>query len=93
MQVVPISILRSILTCVIRALKTVYHQITAMDADVITLETSCSGLQLLDVFHEQGYPNAIGSGVYDLHSPRNPSADNIRTVIDAALKTIPTERL
>ena len=68
-------------------------QITTMDADVITIETSRSGLQLLEVFHEQGYPNAIGPGVYDIHSPRTPTADNMRTVIDAALKTIPAERL
>ncbi|WP_010114821.1 5-methyltetrahydropteroyltriglutamate--homocysteine S-methyltransferase [Acinetobacter sp. P8-3-8] len=68
-------------------------QITAMDADVITIETSRSGLQLLEVFHEQNYPNAIGPGVYDIHSPRSPSADNMRTVIDGALKTIPAERL
>lgn len=68
-------------------------QITAMNADVITIETSRSGLQLLEVFHEQGYPNAVGPGVYDIHSPRTPSADNMRTVIDAALKTIPAERL
>lgn len=68
-------------------------QITAMDADVITIETSRSGLQLLEVFHEQGYPNAIGPGVYDIHSPRTPTVDNMRTVIDGALKTIPAERL
>ena len=68
-------------------------QITAMDADVITIETSRSGLQLLDVFHEQGYPNAVGPGVYDIHSPRTPTSDNMRTVIDGALKTIPAERL
>lgn len=68
-------------------------QITAMDADVITIETSRSGLQLLEVFHEQGYPNAIGPGVYDIHSPRTPTIDNMRTVIDGALKTIPAERL
>lgn len=68
-------------------------QITAMDADVITIETSRSGLQLLQVFHEQGYPNAIGPGVYDIHSPRTPSAKNMRTVIEGALQTIPAERL
>lgn len=68
-------------------------QITAMDADVITIETSRSGLQLLEVFHEQGYPNAIGPGVYDIHSPRTPSAENMRTVINGALETIPAERL
>lgn len=68
-------------------------QITAMDADVITIETSRSGLQLLQVFHEQGYPNAIGPGVYDIHSPRTPSIESMRTVIEAALQTIPPERL
>ncbi|ENV48203.1 5-methyltetrahydropteroyltriglutamate-homocysteine S-methyltransferase [Acinetobacter brisouii CIP 110357] len=68
-------------------------QITEMDADVITIETSRSGLQLLEMFHQQGYPNAIGPGVYDIHSPRTPSADNMRTVINGALQTIPAERL
>ena len=68
-------------------------QITAMDADVITIETSRSGLQLLDVFHQQGYPNAIGPGVYDIHSPRTPSIEQMRTVMDAALTSISAERL
>ncbi len=68
-------------------------QIKAMDADVITIETSRSGLQLLEIFHEQGYPNAIGPGVYDIHSPRTPSEVNMKVVIDGALATIPAERL
>jgi len=68
-------------------------QIKAMDADVITIETSRSGLQLLEVFHEQGYPNAIGPGVYDIHSPRTPNEANMKVVIDGALQTIPAERL
>ncbi len=68
-------------------------QIKAMDADVITIETSRSGMQLLDVFHEQGYPNAIGPGVYDIHSPRTPNANNMKTVIDGALESIPASRL
>lgn len=68
-------------------------QIKAMDADVITIETSRSGLQLLDVFHQQGYPNAIGPGVYDIHSPRTPNAENMKVVIDGALQSIPAERL
>lgn len=68
-------------------------QIKAMDADVITIETSRSGLQLLDVFHQQGYPNAIGPGVYDIHSPRTPNAKNMRVVIDGALQSIPADRL
>ena len=41
-------------------------QIKAIDADAITIETSRSGLQLLEVFHEQGYSNAIGARVYDI---------------------------
>lgn len=68
-------------------------QIKAMDADVITIETSRSGLQLLNVFHEQGYPNAIGPGVYDIHSPRTPNASNMQVVIEGALQSIPPERL
>ena len=68
-------------------------EIKAMDADVITIETSRSGLQLLDVFHAQGYPNAIGPGVYDIHSPRTPNEANMKVVIDGALATIPAERL
>lgn len=68
-------------------------QIKAMDADVITIETSRSGLQLLDVFHQQGYPNAVGPGVYDIHSPRTPNASSMKVVIDGALQSIPAERL
>lgn len=68
-------------------------EIIAMDADVITIETSRSGLQLLEIFHQQSYPNAIGPGVYDIHSPRTPDAEDMRIVIDGALKSIPAERL
>lgn len=68
-------------------------QIKAMDADVITIETSRSGLQLLEVFHQQGYPNAVGPGVYDIHSPRTPNASSMKAVIDEALQSIPAERL
>ncbi|AOA58504.1 5-methyltetrahydropteroyltriglutamate--homocysteine S-methyltransferase [Acinetobacter larvae] len=68
-------------------------QISAMDADVITIETSRSGLQLLDVFQQHAYPNAVGPGVYDIHSPRTPNAAHMRQVIDKALQSIPAERL
>lgn len=68
-------------------------QITAMDADVITIETSRSGLQLLDAFEQQAYPNAIGPGVYDIHSPRTPNWQSMQTVMDTALRSIPAERL
>ena len=69
------------------------EHILAMDADVITIETARSGLQLLDAFKENGYHNAIGPGVYDIHSPRTPSAQNMQVVIDEAIKYIPKERL
>lgn len=64
-----------------------------MDADVITIETSRSGLQLLDAFKDGSYSNAIGPGVYDIHSPRTPSDENMQVVIDEAIKYIPAERL
>ncbi|OOR93435.1 5-methyltetrahydropteroyltriglutamate--homocysteine S-methyltransferase [Moraxella caviae] len=67
--------------------------ISAMDADVITIETARSGLQLLDAFKGNGYHNAIGPGVYDIHSPRTPSANDMQVVIDEAVKYVPVERL
>lgn len=71
--------------------------IAAMDADVITIETARSGLQLLDAFkkddNSEGYSNAIGPGVYDIHSPRTPAPDNMQVVIDEAIKYIPKEHL
>lgn len=69
------------------------NHISAMDADVITIETARSGLQLLDAFKNDGYHNAIGPGVYDIHSPRTPSAEAMQVVIDEAKKYIPVERL
>ncbi|MBV8656776.1 MAG: 5-methyltetrahydropteroyltriglutamate--homocysteine S-methyltransferase [Burkholderiales bacterium] len=67
--------------------------IAAMDADVITIETSRSAMALLDAFGEFAYPNEIGPGVYDIHSPRVPSAGEIETLLRKALKVIPAERL
>lgn len=69
------------------------EHISAMDADVITIETSRSGLQLLDAFKDGEYQNAIGPGVYDIHSPRTPTSDSMQVVIDAAINYIPAERL
>lgn len=69
------------------------EHISNMDADVITIETSRSGLQLLDAFKDNAYQNAIGPGVYDIHSPRTPNAENMQIVIDEATKYVPVERL
>ena len=56
--------------------------IAAMDADVITIETSRSDMELLDVFKSFAYPNEIGPGVYDIHSPNIPTKEQIVLLID-----------
>ena len=55
--------------------------ITAMDADVISIETSRSKMELLDAFAARGYPNEIGPGVYDIHSPRIPAVEEMRSLL------------
>ncbi|WP_115720089.1 5-methyltetrahydropteroyltriglutamate--homocysteine S-methyltransferase [Gallaecimonas mangrovi] len=67
--------------------------IAALDADVITIETSRSANELLDVFREYAYPNEIGPGVYDIHSPRIPSVDEMAKLIERAKAYIPAERI
>jgi 5-methyltetrahydropteroyltriglutamate--homocysteine methyltransferase len=67
--------------------------IAALDADVISIETSRSNMELLGAFAQFHYPNDIGPGVWDIHSPRVPSADEMFRLIRAAAKVIPKERL
>jgi len=67
--------------------------IAAMDADVITIETSRSRMKLLDAFAEFKYPNDIGPGLYDIHSPRVPSRDEMSALLRKALEVVPAERL
>ncbi|MBU2718047.1 5-methyltetrahydropteroyltriglutamate--homocysteine S-methyltransferase, partial [Acidithiobacillus ferridurans] len=67
--------------------------IAAMDADVITIETSRSQMELLDAFATFNYPNEIGPGVYDIHSPRVPSVEEIVGLMEKAVKVVPAERL
>ena len=67
--------------------------IADMDADVITIETSRSDMELLDVFDEFQYPNEIGPGVYDIHSPNIPSVDSMVSLMEKASKRIPAKRL
>ena len=67
--------------------------IANMDADVITIETSRSDMELLDVFDDFNYPNQIGPGVYDIHSPNIPSEAHIVALMQQAAKRIPSERL
>jgi 5-methyltetrahydropteroyltriglutamate--homocysteine methyltransferase len=71
----------------------IIEEIAAMDADVITIETSRSQMELLDVFAAFKYPNDIGPGVYDIHSPRVPSIEEMVALIIKAMKVIPAEQL
>jgi 5-methyltetrahydropteroyltriglutamate--homocysteine methyltransferase len=67
--------------------------IADMDADVITIETSRSDMELLDVFDHFKYPNEIGPGVYDIHSPNVPTQEYIVQLMTKAATRIPPERL
>lgn len=67
--------------------------IAAMDADVITIETSRSDMELLDAFSEFAYPNEIGPGVYDIHSPNIPTVESMVRMLQKASQTIPPQRL
>ncbi|WP_220718850.1 5-methyltetrahydropteroyltriglutamate--homocysteine S-methyltransferase [Agarivorans litoreus] len=67
--------------------------VAALDADVLTIETSRSAMSLLQAFEHFEYPNEIGPGVYDIHSPNIPSIDDIKALIDKAAQWIPLQRL
>ena len=68
-------------------------QIADMDADVITIETSRSDMELLDAFDDFKYPNEIGPGVYDIHSPNIPSQEQMVKLMRKAAERIPAQRL
>lgn len=67
--------------------------IAQMDADVITIETSRSDMELLKAFDDFNYPNEIGPGVYDIHSPNVPTIQYMKDLMEKAISTIPKERL
>ena len=67
--------------------------IADMDADVITIETSRSDMELLEAFDTFSYPNDIGPGVYDIHSPNIPDKESIIDLIQKAGERIPVRRL
>lgn len=67
--------------------------IARMDADVISIEASRSKLELLEAFHQYQYPNDIGPGTYDIHSPRVPSEAEIEALITRAVGVIPLSHL
>ncbi|MDT0216345.1 5-methyltetrahydropteroyltriglutamate--homocysteine S-methyltransferase [Alcaligenes sp. AB3] len=71
----------------------IMQSIADMDADVITIETSRSNMLLLDVFENFEYPNHIGPGVYDIHSPNVPDKDWMVGLMGEAAKRLPADRL
>lgn len=71
----------------------IIQSIADMDADVITIETSRSQMELLDAFVKFNYPNEIGPGVYDIHSPRVPTVEEIEALLEKALAVIPAKNL
>lgn len=71
----------------------IFQAIQRMDADVLTIENSKSDLKLLKAFERHGYANEIGPGLYDIHSPRVPSADEMAARLQAMLAYLPADLL
>jgi len=67
--------------------------IARLDADVITIETSRSDMELLNAFTDFQYPNEIGPGVYDIHSPNVPTIEQMVVLLQRAAECIPAQRL
>jgi 5-methyltetrahydropteroyltriglutamate--homocysteine methyltransferase len=67
--------------------------IGALDADVISIETARSKMELLEAFSTYNYPNDIGPGVYDIHAPRCPSVEEMVALLVKAEESIPTDQL
>lgn len=71
----------------------IIEHIAAMDADVITIETSRSQMELLQAFAHFDYPNEIGPGVYDIHSPRVPGTEEMASLLAKAAELLPARNL
>ena len=71
----------------------IIEAIAAMDADVVSIEASRSKMELLNAFARFQYPNEIGPGIYDIHSPRVPSEEEILELLRKALTVIDPQRL
>jgi 5-methyltetrahydropteroyltriglutamate--homocysteine methyltransferase len=71
----------------------IIEAIADMDADVISIEASRSKMELLESFDEFDYPNEIGPGVYDIHSPRVPSVEEMEDLIRKALEVLDTDQM
>jgi len=71
----------------------IIEHIAVMDADVITIETSRSQMELLQAFAQFKYPNEIGPGVYDIHSPRVPTTEEMTSLLVKAAELLPSQNL
>lgn len=71
----------------------IIESIARLDADVITIETARSDMELLEVFRDFDYPNEIGPGIYDIHSPRVPAREEFLALLQEAVRRIPPQRL
>ncbi|MGH8629284.1 MAG: 5-methyltetrahydropteroyltriglutamate--homocysteine S-methyltransferase, partial [Burkholderiales bacterium] len=71
----------------------IIDSVAAMDADVITIETSRSQMELLDAFASFRYPNEIGPGVYDIHAPRIPGVSEMTALLRKAIAVLPAGNL
>ena len=71
----------------------ILDSIADLDADVLSIESSRSGMVLLGDFAKQGYPNDVGPGVYDIHSPRIPPVEEIEELLRRSLKALPAEKI
>ncbi len=67
--------------------------IAELDADVISIESSRSNMDLLDAFREFSYPNEVGPGIYDIHSPQVPSLEEMTSLLHKARAVLPAEKL
>jgi 5-methyltetrahydropteroyltriglutamate--homocysteine methyltransferase len=71
----------------------ILSSIAALDADVISMETARSRMEMLLAFKQHGYPNEIGPGVYDIHSPRVPDAEEMKRLLELALEVLRPEQI
>jgi 5-methyltetrahydropteroyltriglutamate--homocysteine methyltransferase len=71
----------------------IIEAIGALDADVISIETARSKMELLEAFAQYRYPNEIGPGVYDIHSPRCPTVDEIVALLKRAAECVPADQI
>ncbi|MEE8517987.1 MAG: 5-methyltetrahydropteroyltriglutamate--homocysteine S-methyltransferase [Dehalococcoidia bacterium] len=71
----------------------IIDSITALDADVISMEAARSDMELLDAFENSPYPNEIGPGVYDIHSPRVAGSDEVKARLDKALRVLRPDQI